>query len=128
MGIPCFLIEPTGLLGAYVRPDTGEQLPLPWMFGPGAMWAGSYPAHWESRVVQLPEQYWREHTWYVVLPNRAGTFCLDQSEITFDNQTRKVVYGAHWTWTGVPPNVTVTPSINAEPGWHGHLTNGQLEG
>lgn len=33
----------------------------------------------------------------------------------------------HWTRTGEPPLVTVTPSLNVDHGaWHGFLTNGVL--
>lgn len=33
----------------------------------------------------------------------------------------------YWTRTGVPPLVTVTPSINVNnDDWHGYLTNGVL--
>jgi hypothetical protein len=33
----------------------------------------------------------------------------------------------HWTWTGEPPNVTATPSLNVNhEEWHGYLANGEL--
>jgi len=48
----------------------------------------------------------------------AGLVCLDCPET---GGTR------HWTRTGEPPNVTVTPSLNVNhEEWHGWLTNGVL--
>jgi hypothetical protein len=42
--------------------------------------------------------------------------------------TQRATGGGHWTVTGTPPNLTVTPSIfhNAPHGWHGFITNGEL--
>jgi hypothetical protein len=34
---------------------------------------------------------------------------------------------SYWRWTGVPPKITVTPSLNVSRGeWHGWLVAGQL--
>lgn len=49
----------------------------------------------------------------------AGLVCLDCPE-------SDPPYGK-WTRTGVPPAVTVTPSLNVNrEQWHGHLRNGEL--
>jgi hypothetical protein len=52
----------------------------------------------------------------------AGLVCLDCPES--DPPYLK------WTRTGEPPNVTVAPSLNVNPGrpegWHGWLQNGEL--
>lgn len=53
----------------------------------------------------------------VVTP--AGIVCLDCPETDAPH--------GHWTRTGDPPNVTVTPSLNVnDEEWHGWLTDGDL--
>ena len=86
------------------------------MDDPGAMW------RWPDL-----DREGRE-AWVVVLPNRAGiwwtTYVADDPE-----GGKKDVM---WEVTGTPPDITVTPSINAGDGpgpgnWHGHITNGVME-
>lgn len=52
---------------------------------------------------------------YVVLPNGAGTWCIDGPSDKGDG----------WIRTGEPPLITVTPSIDAGK-YHGVLTDGKL--
>lgn len=51
---------------------------------------------------------------WVQLPG--GPFCLDG---TYTD-------GAQWSWTGEPPNITVSPSINEEGTWHGWIRAGEI--
>jgi hypothetical protein len=51
---------------------------------------------------------------WAVLPNKAGTWCIDGESDE----------GPGWNRTGMPPVITVTPSINAGPRYHGHLQDG----
>jgi len=125
MTTQCFLLEEVE--GGYRNPATGELKQWPWQHGPGAMWKGSYPSSAEFREGSgVPEEFWTDDTWYVCLPNGAGPFCLDQPATHFDPQTRKIIYGKRWERTGEPPNVTLSPSIDASPAWHGHLQNGVM--
>jgi hypothetical protein len=87
------------------------------MDDPGAMW------RWPDL-----DRDGRE-AWVIVLPNRAGiwwtTYVADDSNI--DGSTT----GRMWEVTGEPPNITVTPSINAGDGagpgnWHGHINDGVM--
>lgn len=58
--------------------------------------------------------------WFIHLPN--GVYWY-----TTADETGKDGWNG-WTVTGEPPNITVTPSINAEGHWHGFITNGELVG
>jgi hypothetical protein len=62
--------------------------------------------------------------WAIVLPDGAGVW-----------YTTERASGDHLRWdvTGEPPNITVTPSIDAhgssdpgKTGWHGWIKNGEL--
>lgn len=59
----------------------------------------------------------RGDSWLVVLPG-GGTWIT----------TQEASGGGHWTVTGVPPQITATPSIwHAPPGgWHGWIRDGEL--
>lgn len=77
---------------------------------PGAMW----------RVPDWDKE--GREGWAIVLPNRAGLFFTTM---------REHGNGAMWDVTGTPPNITVSPSINAGDGpgpgnWHGHITDGVM--
>jgi hypothetical protein len=80
---------------------------------PGAMW------RWPERDMPGRE------CWVIKLPKKAGAWWT-----TFrapDNSPG----GTLWKVEGVPPLITVTPSINAGEnhlpyGWHGHIKNGLL--
>jgi hypothetical protein len=74
----------------------------------GAMWFGPYEE--PGRKVE---------GWYVRLP---GGRVWHTRQRAWDGKD----YGAEWTVTGEPPNITVQPSINCEPDWHGHITNGEM--
>jgi len=61
--------------------------------------------------------------WCISLPNRAGLWWTTYKA----SGTNEM-----WDVIGVPPNITVKPSINAgdDPGpgnWHGFITNGVME-
>lgn len=98
--------------GRYTNPTTGEEKRNVWDFGPGAMFDGSEwtPARWRGPdgiclSVVLPPGG-QNDVWHIDGPARDTNHCP-------------------WTRTGVPPLVTVTPSI-ATPRYHSHLTNGVL--
>lgn len=93
-----------------VDPPEGE--PRQWSYNvdPGAMFR--YPEF---------DRDGRE-CWCIALPNKAGlwwtTYEADGS-------------GEMWDVTGVPPNITVSPSINAGDGpgvgnWHGFIKDGEM--
>jgi len=90
----------------YVRPDTGDEMPL--RFAPaGAMYDASwFPAFSGPDGLSLT----------VVLPGWEGPWHIDGPSGT----------GGRWARTGVPPLVTVTPSINVPGKYHGWLSNGVL--
>lgn len=79
-----------------------------------------YRAEWfeVSKAMRGPDG----ESWVVVLPNGAGPWCMDGPSSD----------GKHWTRTGTPPKLTVTPSIGGHPngagGWlyHGWLKDGVL--
>lgn len=90
-----------------------KPVPIGWMW-----FAEQYPQE------LLSPQYVQTHKanrapLIVELPD--GPFCIDS----------KVSGGSHgWTVTGEPPNITVSPSINSNPGYpdgyHGFLQNGTI--
>ena len=103
------------------NPATGETHEFPWQFGHGAMWWGRYD-HFGSEEEKA--RYRRERALFVCLP-AAAAFCVDGPSYHYDEQTKRMVYGAGWTWTGEPPNISVTPSININNDeWHGFIANG----
>ena len=60
--------------------------------------------------------------WVIVLPNKAGVWW-----------TTELAKGTERMWdvTGEPPNITVSPSINAGDGpgpgnWHGWIKDGEM--
>ena len=61
----------------------------------------------------------RGESWCVALPD-GGDWIT----------TQKASSGGHWTVTGTPPLITVTPSIwnNRPNGWHGWIRDGYLTG
>jgi len=66
---------------------------------------------WRVPSKDLPDR----ECWAILLPNGAGVwFTTEEAD------------GVLWEVTGAPPAITVTPSINAEPYWHGNITNGEL--
>ncbi len=92
---------------ALYQRHTGEIIPLE-AAQPGDMWdAWWYPQQWKTApdglclVLELPGG----HEWVI---DRASDS------------------GAHWTRTGVPPAITVTPSVLVPNGYHGWLRNGVL--
>jgi hypothetical protein len=56
--------------------------------------------------------------WAIVLPGRTGIWTTTDRSSDEGNPL--------WDVTGEPPNLTVKPSIDASPGWHGHITDGVL--
>lgn len=83
--------------------------PNPWAAEPGDMWACKSPGH----VVEG-----RASCWIIRLPDRAWVWHTNE-QAGGD--------GPHWTVTGEPPAITVTPSINVGPEiWHGWITDGVM--
>ena len=70
---------------------------------------------WRVPELDLPDR----EAWAIVLPNGAGIWVTTQTA-----SEAQVL----WNVAGTPPAITVTPSINAEGVWHGHITNGELIG
>jgi hypothetical protein len=111
----CFLIEERD--DGWRRLDTGELLeekwPLScWAWPVGAMW---WWTHENGTAQELgPDPRPMPH---LAVRTQQGRFCIDCASSD----------GTYWTRAGVPPDVTVTPSINIGPElWHGWLTDGAL--
>lgn len=59
-------------------------------------------------------------SWFIVLPNNAGGWqTTDRSAIRGSTEM-----GPRWEVTGEPPEISVSPSIDASPHWHGWIRNG----
>jgi hypothetical protein len=78
-----------------------------------------YAQYYRERV--LSRQYWEQ--WaryraplYVLLPDGVE-FCLDG---------RAACDGDGWRVEGLPPDISVSPSIHIRGGYHGFLRNGVL--
>lgn len=95
----------------YRLPD-GQEFTFRGSFGrcapPGAM----IRAAWYDDFADQPGE-----SWLISLPD-GGEWIT----------TQRASGGGHWTVTGTPPNLTVTPSIwHAAPtGWHGWIRDGHL--
>lgn len=61
--------------------------------------------------------------WFIVLPNGAGGWTTTDTSSIRGSKER----GPRWTVTGTPPNITVSPSIDASPEWHGWIRDGVME-
>lgn len=96
-----------GLLHEWARPDTGETHPRPHDFGPGAMWN----ADW------MPSAMRNDDGVYLVV------ICPDGSEWHIDGPSSG---GGRWSRTGTPPDITVSPSVQTNAGYHGYLKNGSF--
>lgn len=88
-------------------------------YRPGAMtWWNHQPAHPELDTDPRP----RPH---LAVMTPAGIACLDCPAASDPAQP-----GRYWARTGIPPDVTATPSLHVLPGrpdsWHGYLTSGTL--
>ncbi len=71
-------------------------------------------AAWYDKYSQHPEGI---ESWLIALPD-GGEWITSQ----------KATGGGYWTVTGVPPNITASPSIfhNSPTGWHGYVRSGEL--
>lgn len=69
------------------------------------------------RVPELDEP--GRESWAILLPNKAGVW--------FTTETSGDAGSPLWDVTGDPPKITVHPSINAEPQWHGWIKNGVMK-
>lgn len=83
--------------------------PYPEVEEPGMMWrdpTADVPGR-ENWYIVLPEGYW----WHTT----AGGWKSGEKP-------------CGWEVSGIPPNITVTPSIFCDPpnGWHGWITNGEI--
>lgn len=74
------------------------------------------------RIPWADEHFSKTHpqqveSWQIVLPD-GGTWITSQAASG----------GGHWTVTGTPPMIDVSPSIwhNQPDGWHGFIRNGEL--
>ena len=121
--ITCFWVERDGPV--WVRRDTGETLPHPTQFGPGAL----YDAGWarEGDLLPMYRRYPDGFLLTVVTPD--GPWVIDGPAY---NKERGH-YPCPWTRTGdprVPSTLSVTPSIKmGDPEtYHAVLTNGVLDG
>ncbi len=110
----CFMVEERE--DGWHRLDSGDLLEEErpqsyWAFPVGAMrWRWHKPLDYDGDPRPMP---------HLAVRTPAGLFCIDCPATDEPH--------GHWTRTGDPPNVTVTPSINIGPEiWHGHLTAGEL--
>ena len=87
------------------------------------------PAAKEPWVIRLSNEFerdWRGKRQPIMVQcpgvGRHGwPFCVDQVE------NGHVSDGAGWTVTGVAPNITLVPSVNAIGAWHGFITGGVID-
>ena len=91
--------------------DEGDVRDHQWDFGPGAMFDATDWSPWRSRGTPDGK------VWGVVTPpgDPHDVWIIDSEASS----------GGHWTRTGTPPRLTVTPSI-LMPRYHGFLTDGVL--
>jgi hypothetical protein len=89
---------------------------------PGRSWpGGTEPGDcWRVPEADVPDR----ECWAIVLPDGAGVWLTTETAPNADNPKEP---DRMWTVTGEPPDLTVDPSINAEPAWHGRITNGLME-
>ncbi len=89
---------------------------------------------------QLPDDYWKRpeywglmwrmpgedtpdrEAWFIVLPNGAGGWTTTDHAAVHGS----LELGPRWDVTGVPPKLTVSPSIDASPEWHGWIKDGVM--
>jgi hypothetical protein len=62
--------------------------------------------------------------WVIVLPNDAGVWTTTDRAPADGGPDHGVT--SRWNVTGTPPDLTVDPSINAEPAWHGSISGGVM--
>lgn len=96
-----------------LSPDEVELLP-------GDFWRHEewWGCMWRTPDADLPDR----DAWFIVLPNGAGGWTTtDHSSLREPDGHGK---GPPWDVTGEAPNISVTPSIDASPEWHGWITNG----
>ena len=103
------------------RPD-GDNHELPFWHpeGHSARWWDE-PTYW-GLMWRTPEyDVDGRESWLIVLPNGAGIWnTTDLSAIRGSKEL-----GPMWGVTGEPPNITVTPSIDAGE-WHGFINDGVM--
>lgn len=92
---------------------------------------------WDGGERRVGAMVWRHHTRlhdldtaprpmpHLAVMTPAGLACLDCPATGGNKQP-----GRYWARTGEPPLVTVTPSLDVNPGgdphWHGFITGGVL--
>lgn len=106
----------TTLLRVIDRP--GDDAPIGFWRDPA--WWGCM---WRDPDCDLPDR----ESWFIVLPNCAGGWSTtNRASIRHNDGTIEHAGGCLWTVTGTPPKITVTPSIDAGPYWHGWITDGVM--
>lgn len=114
MSWQCFLVE-----------EGSFDLPI------GAMWYGKLPEGPGGNCLgELADEYYRDHfptrpPIIVMLPMRAHDGEIVAWPWCVDTKQSDDPHGG-WAVTGEPPNITVSPSINAIGAYHGWLTDGVI--
>lgn len=81
----------------------------------------TWGAMWRTPEHDLPDR----ESWCIVLPNGAGIW--NTTEHASLREPGGYGKGPLWDVTGMPPDITVKPSIDAGLlGWHGWITNGEM--
>ena len=94
-----------------------------WAALPSDFW--KLPEHWGLMWRMPDEDVDGLEAWFIVLPNGAGGWTTtDRAGIRGTGFPAQK--GPRWTVTGTPPNITVTPSIDASPQWHGWIKDGEM--
>lgn len=78
------------------------------------------PGCLSDRYKALPEP--RRPPIWVILPT-GRWFCID---MRYYEHEKGGWWGDGWSVSGTPPDLTLSPSINAVGNWHGWLQNGEL--
>lgn len=92
------------------NPQVGDMWPAPWL--------DDQP---DKKSAWISPEFRRDHQgkrppMVVVLPGY-GEWCIDDKMSST---------GSGWTVTGEPPNVTLSPSVNAVGAYHGWIQNGVI--
>ena len=113
MGIKCRLLDKCP-----DDPQIGDMWYVTMDYMPISEFSNEYKRDWLDKrlplVVQLPSEPSNKYPAGYSYP-----FCVDQ-------QASQSHDGSGWVVTGVPPNITLSPSINVIDIWHGWIRNGEI--